>query len=84
MNQVGMKAPYFLKNPLQTTTCVTSDANESTDYVLCISRRDEWISTVEQCGLQGIPCHTSGSLQEGHTVQSINRVKANTTKLSSI
>ena len=50
----------------------------SADYHLCdircqaihslgplSSNTIEWISTVEQCGLLGILCHTGGSLQEG-------------------
>ena len=60
----GMRpTPFFWKNPPQTTSCVTSDAKHSTAQVLCFLRRVEWISTVEQCIVLGILCHTGGSLR---------------------
>ena len=48
---------------MQATTFVTGDYKESMAGVLCLTRQIEWISRVEQCGLLGTPCHTSGSLQ---------------------
>ena len=41
---------------------------------LCLPRPVEWISTVEQCGVLGILCHTGSSLQEGLSALRINRV----------
>ena len=64
--------PWFWKYPPQTTTCVTSDAKQSTALDLCLQRQVEWISTVEQCGLLGILCHTGGSLQEDLWALGIN------------
>mgnify|MGYP002810237819 CR=1 FL=1 len=68
--------PFLWKNLLYTTICVTSDAKQSTALVLCLQRRVEWISTVEQCGVLGILCHTGGSLQEVLLALKINKVEA--------
>ena len=75
-SQVALKEspPFFQKNPLQTTACVTSDAKHSTTQVLCLLRQVEWIITIEQCGVLGILCHTSSSLQEGLLALRMNRV----------
>ena len=66
--------PYSWKNPPHTTTCVTSDAKHSTALALCLLRRVEWISRLEQCGVLGILCHTGGSLQQGLLALRITRV----------
>ena len=65
--------PYFWEDQLH-TICGTSDSKESTDWVLCLARRVEWISGVEQCGLLRFHCATSGSLQGVLSVLRKNRV----------
>ena len=41
-------APYFRVDPLQTPTCGTPESKESTARVLCLSRKVEWITRLEQ------------------------------------
>ena len=64
----------FWVDPLQTTTCGTPESKESTARVLCLSRRVEWITRVEQCGLLRFWCATGGSLQRVLAALRINSV----------
>ena len=68
-------------DPLQTTSCGTPEYKDSVARVLCLSRRVEWITRVEQCGLLRVWFDTGGSLQRVISVLRINRVAVISLKL---